>query len=42
MRKAKELSGVPAGVQTGDIHNNTSKIYRYHYLLLALLMISEI
>jgi len=40
--KKKELPGVPAGVQTGDLPNNTSKIYHYHFLLLTPLMISEI
>lgn len=42
MRKTKELSGVPAGVQTNDLPNNTLKIYHYHFLLLRPLMISEI
>lgn len=42
MRETKELSGVPARVQTGNPPNNTSKIYHYHFLLLTPLMISEI
>jgi hypothetical protein len=42
MGKTKELSGVPAGAQTGNLLNNIPKIYRYRYLLLRPPMISKI